>query len=357
MLLAFGAVGVVAARRQPRNAVAWLLIGVAVVAMFEIVANLYLVLDYRRHHGDLPLGPVFVYWVGGYTLLPILFGMPAILLFPNGRTPSKRWRRVLQAYLALATLFMLAQFAGWESVSVGRHFQIDIRGNTPNDAPLASVAGFAWALTPLFLLCWLGFVGHQLRAWRHSTGEQRAQLKWLISGGAICVLSCVTLVVFGDGSSGTARVAADLSTAGIAALPISIGVGILRYRLYEIDRLISRTLSYAILTGLLVGVFVGIIALATDVLPFSSPVAVAASTLAAAALFNPLRRRVQHAVDRRFNRSRYDAEEIVTAFTARLRDAVDLDTVRQELLRAVDGAVQPAHASVWLRPTAQRSRA
>jgi hypothetical protein len=152
-------------------------------------------------------------------------------------------------------------------------------------------------------------------------------------------------------------VAADLSTAGIAALPISIGVGILRYRLYEIDRLISRTLSYAILTGLLVGVFVGIVALATDVLPFSSPVAVAASTLAAAALFNPLRRRVQHAVDRRFNRSRYDAEEIVTAFAARLRDAVDLDTVRQELLRAVDGAVQPAHASVWLRPTAQRSRA
>ncbi len=118
---------------------------------------------------------------------------------------------------------------------------------------------------------------------------------------------------------------------------------------------ISRTLSYAILTGLLVGVFVGIVALATDVLPFSSPVAVAASTLAAAALFTPLRRRVQHAVDRRFNRARYDAEAIVVAFTMRLRDAVDLDTVRSELLVAVDGAVQPAHASLWIRPPVARS--
>ena len=103
--------------------------------------------------------------------------------------------------------------------------------------------------------------------------------------------------------------------------------------------------------------FVGIVALATQVLPFSSPVAVAASTLAAAALFNPLRRRVQHVVDRRFNRARYDAEAIVATFTLGLRDAVDLDTIRKELLRAVDGAVQPTHASVWLRPAAERSRA
>jgi hypothetical protein len=145
------------------------------------------------------------------------------------------------------------------------------------------------------------------------------------------------------------RAAADLASVGIAALPISIGVGILRYRLYEIDRLISRTISYAIVTGLLVGLFVGIVALATDVLPFSSPVAVAASTLAAAALFNPLRRRVQHLVDRRFNRRRYDADAIVAAFTARLLDAVDLETVRVELLNAVNEAVLPSHASVWIR--------
>ena len=138
-----------------------------------------------------------------------------------------------------------------------------------------------------------------------------------------------------------------------AALPLSIGVGILRYRLYEIDRLISRTLSYAILTALLVGTFIGLISLTTRVLPFSSPVGVAASTLAAAALLNPLRKRVQRIVDRRFNRSRYDAEATVATFSARLRDAVEIDAIRADLLDAVNRAVQPSHASVWIRPRAR----
>jgi hypothetical protein len=123
----------------------------------------------------------------------------------------------------------------------------------------------------------------------------------------------------------------------------------MRYRLYEIDRLISRTLSYAILTALLAGTFIGLIALTTDTLALSGRVGVAASTLAAAALFNPLRIRVQRLVDRRFNRARYDADATVAAFSAALRDAVDLDTVRAELLAAVQHAVQPSSASIWIR--------
>jgi ABC-type bacteriocin/lantibiotic exporter with double-glycine peptidase domain len=161
-------------------------------------------------------------------------------------------------------------------------------------------------------------------------------------------VSIVVVVTNGGGE----RVVTDVAALGIAAMPVGIGIGILKYRLYEIDRLISRTLSYAILSGLLVLIFIGIVVLTTDVLPFSSPVGVAASTLAAAALFNPLRRRVQHTVDRRFNRARYDAEAIVTAFTVRLRDAIDLDTVRGELLHAVDRAVEPSHASLWIRTAA-----
>jgi hypothetical protein len=141
----------------------------------------------------------------------------------------------------------------------------------------------------------------------------------------------------------------------IVALPVCMGVAILRYRLFEIDRLISRTLTYAILTGLLAGVFAGIVVLATDVLPFSSPVAVAASTLAAATLFNPLRTRLQHLVDRRFNRAHYDAEATIRQFTSHLRDAVDLDTIRGELLHAVEQAVEPTHASVWLSLTGASS--
>jgi hypothetical protein len=126
-------------------------------------------------------------------------------------------------------------------------------------------------------------------------------------------------------------------------------VGILRYRLYEIDRLVSRTLAYAILTALLVGTFIGLVALSTNTLAISGRVGVAASTLAAAALFNPLRIRIQRLVDRRFNRAHYDAEATVAAFTARLRDAVEIDAIRADLLDAVNRAVQPTHASVWIR--------
>ncbi len=128
-----------------------------------------------------------------------------------------------------------------------------------------------------------------------------------------------------------------------------VGVAILRYRLYEIDRLVSRTLSYVILSAALVGVYAGIVTLGTRVLPFSSSVGVAASTLVAAALFNPLRRRVQGAVDRRFNRPRYDAEATVAAFAARLRDEVDLAAVSDQLVEAVCRSVQPALVSIWIR--------
>jgi hypothetical protein len=135
------------------------------------------------------------------------------------------------------------------------------------------------------------------------------------------------------------------------ALPLGIGFGILKYRLYDVDRLISRTLSYAIVTATLIGVFGGLVLLTTRVLPFSSPVGVAASTLAAAALFNPLRGRVQKLVDGRFNRARYDAEATVAAFAVRLRDAVEVDAVLGELTAAAAGSVEPAHVTVWVRAT------
>jgi hypothetical protein len=136
---------------------------------------------------------------------------------------------------------------------------------------------------------------------------------------------------------------------GFFALPLSIGVAVLRYRLFDIDRIISRTLAYAIVTGLLVGVYAELVLLANRVVPVNNtPVVVAASTLAAAALFNPLRRRVQGVVDRRFNRARYDAGRTVAAFAARLQDTVDLDSVRDDLAGVVQQALEPAHVSVWL---------
>ena len=189
---------------------------------------------------------------------------------------------------------------------------------------------------------WLSFVGHQVLSWRRASGERRQQLKWLACGAVIAL----GLGLLGNAVS--ANVWSRLLEVGVVALPVSIGVGILKYRLYDIDKIISRTLAYAIVTGLLAGLYAGLVLLATQVLRVHTPVAVAASTLAAAALFSPLRRRVQRVVDRRFNRTRYDADQTVAAFTARLKDAVDLDAIRDDLAGVVHQALEPAEVSVWI---------
>jgi hypothetical protein len=194
-------------------------------------------------------------------------------------------------------------------------------------------------------------VVRQVLTYRAASGVRRQQLKWFGAGGAA---SIVCLLVLGSGAvtNSTSNLIWFPIIAGLAALPASIGVAILKYQLYEIDRLISRTLGYAILTVLLGGTFVGLVVLATSTLALSGNVGVAASTLAAAALFNPLRKRVQRIVDRRFNRSRYDAEAIVAGFAAKLRDDVEIDAIRADLLEAVNQAVHPSQASVWIRPRA-----
>jgi hypothetical protein len=194
----------------------------------------------------------------------------------------------------------------------------------------------------LVLAFWVVFAGRLVLSWRRAGGDRRQQLKWLTSGSVIAV-ACVLI---GNLVPALDQVATPVGVGVV--LPACLGVAILKYRLYDIDRIISRTLSYAIVTGLLVAVYAGLVLLATRVLSFHAPVAVAASTLAAAALFNPLRRRVQRGVDRRFNRARYDADQTVAAFAARLKDAVDLDAVQTDLATVVQRALEPAHVSVWM---------
>jgi hypothetical protein len=279
-----------------------------------------------------------------------------IALFPDGRLASRGWRWTLPAYLALGAIFLAG--IGWSDVTgvLAPQIQVDSSGELATFSGQGSASWITIAVFGLYAGLCLAWVVRQLVAWLGSTGERRQQLKWLISGGVICISGLVLGATLSGSHSTLASVVADLGAMPIAALPIGIGVGILKYRLYEIDRLISRTLSYAIVTGLLVAVFLGIIAFTTRALPFSSPVAVTASTLTAAALFNPLRRRVQRLVDHRFNRTRYDAETILAAFTSSLRDAIDLDTVGGEMLHAVDRAVKPVHASIWIRPPSPSPR-
>jgi hypothetical protein len=345
--LAFSGVGFVVARHEPRNPTGWLFLVLGAAVVLDYVVRLYLVLDYQQHGGDLPLGAAVVIWRVSWSLAPLIVGLSAILLFPDGRL-SGRWRWVLRAYAVVGAAFVLTQFAGAAIAGLPAHVAVNITGKVTNEDG-GAVASWGWLTAPLLIAFWVSFVVRQVLAWRSASGVRRAQLKWLMAGSATCLVSCLLLIGAGDGTSTVARVLSDASFIGIVALPVAMGVAILRYRLYEIDRLISRTLAYALLTGLLVGVFAGLVLLTTRVIPFSSPVAVAASTLAAAALFNPLRTRVQRLVDRRFNRARYDREALVAVFGARLRDAVDSETVVTELAGAASRSVEPAHVSIWLR--------
>jgi uncharacterized membrane protein len=178
----------------------------------------------------------------------------------------------------------------------------------------------------------------------------RQQVKWLALIAAMFVVAqLIAVLVLLLGKPWLSGIADSLvAIIVLAGIPAAMAIAILRDRLYDIDRIISRTLAYAIVTGLLVGVYAGLVLLATRLLPFSTPVAVAASTLAAAALFNPLRRRVQQTVDRRFHRARYDADRTIATFAIRLKDAVDLDSVRDDLTAVVHQVLEPAHISVWM---------
>jgi hypothetical protein len=183
---------------------------------------------------------------------------------------------------------------------------------------------------------------------RRGTSVERQQIKWLAYAGCLVAATLAPSTILSLSTGTAARIAEGALMVAIVTVPVAVAVAVLKYRLYDIDRVISRTLAYAIVTGLLAGIYAGLVLLATQVFRFHSTVAVAASTLAVAALFNPLRRRVQHVIDRRFNRARYDADRTVAAFAARLKDEVDLDSIRDDLAGAVHQALEPAHVSVWI---------
>jgi hypothetical protein len=341
--LVYAAVGVIVARHQPRNPVGWILILFVVLFLIPVDAGYYATLRYYFSHHGLPLGQaalvVTSLWPLAFAVFPLV-----ILLFPDGRLTSRRWRWVLRGYAVAVGYVVAFNLIPALAGKIGHDIYVNSLGNVTYSFHLPSVFGALNAVAYAYIgVMWLSFVGHQVLSWRRATGERRQQLKWLACGAAITL--CVGLL---GSALSSALAASKLLEVGVTAMPIAIGVGILKYRLYDIDRIISRTLAYAIVTGLLVGVYAGLVLLSTQVLTIKSPVAVAVSTLAAAALFSPLRRRVQRIVDRRFNRSRYDAEQTVAAFAVRLKDAVDLDAVRDDLAGVVQKTLEPAHLTVWI---------
>ena len=341
-LWVIAAVGLVVAWHQPGNPIGWLLLAAPTSLAVTFASDGYDV-AYRAGQHALPvLGPAALIFAQLFYFPFIAFPL-IVWLFPDGRVPRGRWKWVFWISLALTVPGFLSVLAATLAAEAGHHVRVLSDGQLAQvENPSSPVIG---GLTLLFLFGllagWMGALAWQITSWRRSSGERRQQLKWLMSGAVVCG-------IFAIASFGSSASLWEILIIGIIALPVSIGIGILKYRLYDIDRIISRTVGYALVTGLLVGMYAGLVLLATQVLRFSSPVAVAASTLAAAALFTPVRRRVQHAVDRRFNRARYDADAAVEAFAARLTGAVALPEVRADLVAVVGQALEPAHLAVWL---------
>jgi MFS family permease len=345
VLVPAAGVGTLLAARRPCNPLGWILLVIFLFA--DPPTDQYAALDYRMHHGTLPLGWLAVVLGAAWPLFLLLIAV-LLWLFPDGRVPTGRWRRTAVIALTAGVLLGLAASGSGVAAVVGHDIHVNASGS------LTTEQSGIWnllhgGLVVAVVASWLAWLAMQVPRYRDATGERRQQLKWLYSGAVVFVIFVFAAALASGGSSGLAKTIENLITPlGFAAFAVCFAVAVLKYRLYEIDRIISRVISYAIITAVLAGVFAGLVLLATQVLPFKAPVAVAASTLAAAALFNPLRRRVQRIVDRQFNRARYDAEAVVATFTARLRHTVDLDTVRDDLVGAVHQAFQPAHVSVWL---------
>ncbi len=332
--------GMVVARRQPRNPIGWLFLVTAACLFLSTDGGGYAFLTYRLGH-HLPLGPLGLalaqLWGPGLVLLFVV-----ILLFPDGRLPSRFWRGTLWVFGTVYAVLEVATAVAIAEAIAGHPIRVDANGGlSAVDTPAGWYNLVQGPATVILIGLTLCFIGRQALSWRRASSERRQQLKWLASGAAVTLVCAVVSGTFSSSGITLVSVVANYAWFGWAALPVSIGVAILRYRLYDIDRIISRTLAYAIVTGLLIGVYAGLVLLATRVLSFHTPVAVAVSTLAAAALFAPVRRRVQRVVNRRFNRARYDADKTVAAFAARLKDAVDLDAVHDDLAGVVHQALEP----------------
>jgi hypothetical protein len=347
----FAMVGLVVAWRKPGNPLGWIMLGTAAFAVLSEDASFYTVADYGLRHGDLPLGWVALLAQPGWAPGIVLIGL-AVLLFPDGQPPSSRLRWLVLVYAAVAALWIAGAVELTVRAIISHHIQVDSAGNLLLLSSTDRAAGW-WNLVqdiffPLLLVCWVTSLAGQVFSYRRSSGDRREQLKWL-AGGVTAVLVGAPLNRTLSGLHGITGIAGGVAgAAGLLAFPVCMGVAIFRYRLYDIDRVISRTLAYAIVTGLLVGVYAGLVLLTTRVFGIHSSVAVAVSTLAAAAFFNPVRRRVQLVVDRRFNRARYDADQIAAAYAARLKDATDLDAVRDDLASVVQHVLEPAHVSLWI---------
>jgi hypothetical protein len=348
-LSVFMVVGALVVAHRPGNAIGWIFSAIALLAVTGQLAGQYAVYVYAARRGSLP-GAVLAAWFGSWPwwLVLALALVFTPLLFPTGRLVSPRWRPV--AWLAGATTAVATLLTSLQP-TLGTFGDQEVL----NPVGVAAVGGLVespvgLALLGLLVLSAVLALASLVLRFRRSQGEERQQLKWFTYACAL-----LPLAALGDYLPGA--VGDLLFAAVVLLLPVATGIAILRHRLYDIDRLINRTLVYGLLTALLGAVYAGVVLVLGQVfgeLGRDPPSwTVAGATLAVATLFQPARHRIQQVVDRHFDRRKYNMTQTIEAFSARLRDEVDLDTLSAEVLAVVDQTMQPTTASLWLRQPAK----
>jgi hypothetical protein len=350
-LLALGllALGLLVAHRRPANPVGWIIAGTVVTVVMSDFVESYAVYALYTDPGSLPGGKTMA-WVSNWIFIPALFAAPAMLflLFPDGKLVSRRWIPVFWVVLLTTCAAMTASI--FQPVLNDPPFEgvVNPLGFSPPQALLAPLSYIGWpGMAASFLVAAFAMI---LRL-RRSRGVERQQLKWLAAAAAILPLGSASGVVLYY--LGYDSIAGFLAVFSMVPIFLAAGYAILRYRLYDIDFLINRTLVYGSLTATLVAGYVGTVLVLQRALIFltgqESTLAVVASTLVIAALFNPLRRRFQAFIDRLFYRSKYDARKTLETFSMKLRDETNLERLNAELLSSVRETVQPEHVSLWMR--------
>jgi len=342
--LGYATVGLVLSLRRPANPIGWLYAAAGLVWSLAIPGDSWLY-QLVAEHRPLPLAAQVAAVFGEFNWAPAtVLGvtLPALLV-PDGRLRSRRWRPVAATSMVAAVMVVMGAGlapAQLEDLPIANPFGLA--------GPAGAVAGL---LANVGTLLWVATMVASLACvvvrFRSSRGVERQQLRWVAAGAAAAVAG-----LLGGAAVPQGTVLSGVLYSSVLFIPLAVAVAVLRYRLWDLDRLVSRTVTYALVTALLVVPYLVIVPAAGRLVGGSGSLAVAAATLAAAAVFQPLRRRVQDLVDRRFNRRRYDAARTVEGFAAHLRDQVDLDALRAELLAVVDHTMQPVGASLWLRPPA-----
>jgi hypothetical protein len=347
-ILSAATVGAVLAGRRPRHPVGWLLLAVALSLAANGVVGGYAPYGLQVQPGVLPAAAWVALYYPATALTPLALLSLVLLLTPTGSLPSPRWR--WWAWLTVgapAVLLLVMPLAPRppEERYQGVDNPLDLR---PFDGALLAANRALLAVTALGVLVGAGSL---VVRFRRARGTERQQLRWLVLAAALTGVGMLASVVLI--AAGNQVLVGWVSGVCVALLPLAIGAVVLRYRLFDLDRIISRTLAYGLLTLLLGGGYALVVLGLGQLLGRDSPLVVAGATLAVAAVFQPARRRIQRQVDRRFNRRRHDAAQTIAAFSTRLRDHVDLATLTGELMTVVDQTMQPTRASLWLRPQRQ----